>query len=249
MHSEPTQPRGPATPTPTPSITPRSIPATRIRRLSRDQSRAIDRLALERYHIPGIVLMENAARAVADAALDVLADHPGNALIVCGGGNNGGDGLAAARHLHNAGVEVEILRAIDPARYSGDAAINWRIVSAMGLPSRPADPASISDARPALIVDALLGTGLSAPPRDPYPRLIESINRAADEGAKILCVDLPSGMDAGTGIPPGVCVRATRTITFVAQKAGFANPASKAWTGAITVASIGAPPELLDELE
>src|SRR5687768_15621254 len=89
--------------------------------LTRAQVREVDRLAIEAYHIPGIVLMENASRAVAEEALALMVDfRVRKALILCGGGNNGGDGLAVARHLHNHGAEVEIALTVDPATYKGD---------------------------------------------------------------------------------------------------------------------------------
>src|ERR1700733_2201799 len=99
-------------------------------RLTREQARQIDRLSIEQYHIPGIALMENASRGVArEACLMLGGDCSGKKiLILCGGGNNGGDGLAAARHLHNCGAEVNIAFTVDPGAYKGDALINWEIV-------------------------------------------------------------------------------------------------------------------------
>ena len=187
--------------------------------------------------------MENAALAVTQAALEMLrpARH-GGAVIVCGGGNNGGDGLAVARHLHNRGVSVEIALAVDPEAYKGDARINWQIIKAMGLKVTPADETESALARGAgLIVDALFGTGLSAPPRD--ARTIELMNK---HGAAILAVDLPSGLDCDTGEPLGpACVRAARTVTFVAEKVGFANLAARQYLGRVTVGDIGCPRELI----
>src|SRR5947208_3504543 len=91
---------------------------TKMLRLTRSQVRELDRIAIERYLIPGIVLMENAARAVADAACEMLGgDCLGEILLLCGGGNNGGDGLVVARHLHNCGADVSIMLTIDPAKY------------------------------------------------------------------------------------------------------------------------------------
>src|SRR5947208_45391 len=99
--------------------------------LTRDQLRRIDRESTERYHIPSIVLMENAARAVAGEACRMLGGEcVGEILILCGGGNNGGDGLAVARHMHNRGADVAIALLTDPSRYQGDALINWQIAQA-----------------------------------------------------------------------------------------------------------------------
>ncbi len=124
-------------------------------RLTRNQVREIDRRAIEEYHIPGIVLMENAARAVADVAWEMCDRCVGASVeIVCGRGNNGGDGYAVARHLHNRGVRVRI-SGYRPV--GGDAEINYRISEAMGLMQE-------SDLVPGLVIDALFGTGLSRPP-------------------------------------------------------------------------------------
>jgi NAD(P)H-hydrate epimerase len=198
-------------------------------------------------HIPGIVLMENAARGAADVAWDILSRRPQNVTIVCGGGNNGGDGLAIARHLHNRGANVQVLLAIDPIKYAGDAAINWGIVQAMGLEVAGVDEAAelISPFGADLIVDALFGTGLSQPPRADAQSLIHRINSSE---VPVLAIDLPSGMDCDTGEALEACVRATRTVTFVAEKAGFANPESIELTGEVTVADIGCPRELIDEV-
>src|SRR5688572_13479311 len=99
-------------------------------RLTRAQVREVDRRAIADYHVPGIVLMENAAHAAADAARQMLGGECSGApvLIVCGGGNNGGDGLAVARLLHNRGADVTISLTVDPGRYQGDALVNWNIV-------------------------------------------------------------------------------------------------------------------------
>jgi NAD(P)H-hydrate epimerase len=218
-----------------------------IIRLNRRQVREVDRRAIENFGIPGIVLMENAARNAAHVAWGMLDGLSQNVVIVCGGGNNGGDGLAIARHLHNGGANVQILLAIDQIKYAGDAAINWAIVQAMGLEVAGADEAAelLSPFAASLIIDALFGTGLSQPPRPEAQSLIHRINSAT---VPVLAIDLPSGMDCDTGEPLEVCVRATQTVTFVAEKSGFANPDSTEFTGQITVADIGCPRELIDEV-
>jgi NAD(P)H-hydrate epimerase len=206
----------------------------------------VDRLAIERYHVPGIVLMENASRAVADEACGMLGDaSTGEVLILCGGGNNGGDGLAAARHLHNRGARVTIALATDPAGYKGDALTNWRIVQAMGLRVASAEPALIERPGPALIIDAIFGTGLDRPPRDPFPLLAAAVERTH---LPVLAVDVPSGLDCDTGKPLGACIRAMRTVTFVTEKAGFAEPQARQWLGDVVVGDIGCPAELIQEV-
>src|SRR5579872_3729050 len=140
--------------------------------LSRDQVRQIDRLAIERYHIPGVVLMENAARGATDVAAEMLGDpRDKEVLILCGGGNNGGDGLAIARHLDNRGADVSLALTIDPERYTGDALINWRIAQAMQIPWASADAQKIARSTALLMIDAIFGTGLQQSPRDPFPAI------------------------------------------------------------------------------
>jgi NAD(P)H-hydrate epimerase len=215
-------------------------------RLTRAQVREIDRRSIEQYHIPGVVLMENAARAAADVACDMLDDNcVGEVLILCGGGNNGGDGLAVARHLHNRGADVSIALTIDPARYEREALINWQIVTAMALPCEPADPAKIAMTKALLLIDAIFGTGLEQAPRDPFPAIAAAIEPLR---VPVLAIDLPSGMDCDTGKPLGACIGATRTITFVAEKIGFAQPEAKQYLGEVIVGSIGCPLELIEEV-
>jgi len=208
-------------------------------RLTRDQVRKIDRLAQEKYKIPGVVLMENAARNAADIACAMVAKSA--VLIACGGGNNGGDGLAIARQLHNRGYNVTIALAADPAKYQAEARANWDIVQAMSLPTILAD--QIPTTHPALLIDAIFGTGLSQAPRPPFEKIVAMI---AALNCPVLAIDIPSGLDCDTGKPPGACVIATRTITFVAEKIGFAAPEAAKYLGQVTVADIGAPPELID---
>ena len=211
-------------------------------RLTREQVRRIDRVAVEQFKIPGVVLMENAARAAADVACEMLAARPGPVLLLCGGGNNGGDGLAVARHLHNRRFELSILLTSDPAKYRGEALVNWQIVQAMGLAAKKLDLAELRRARSSLIVDAIFGTGLTEPPRPPFAEIVQIVSAL---GVPVLAIDLPSGMDCDTGKPLGACIRATRTISFVAEKIGFAQPEAAELLGKVTVGDIGCPRELI----
>lgn len=204
---------------------------------TRESVRAVDRAAIEEYALPGIVLMENAARALLDRAMAVLDGSGGPVVLVCGPGNNGGDGLALARLLHNASVIVRLVCAQPTGAASGDAGINARVCERMGL---TIESVHTSTALPeaALVVDGLLGTGLTSAPRDDAARVIEMINA---HPAPTLSVDLPSGLDCDTGDPLGACVRADETVTFVGMKLGFANPRAQRYTGTVTVGDIGAP--------
>jgi NAD(P)H-hydrate epimerase len=221
-------------------------------RLARQEVRELDRLAIEEYGVAGVVLMENAG---ANAAR-LLEAHgiSGTVVIACGRGNNGGDGFVIARHLDAAGYEVRMLLAARVESHAGDAAINLRIAERSGVPIVCLADAEEAEWRrgvagAAWIVDALLGTGAAGPPRGAIATAIGAINsvRAAlsETTTRVLAVDLPSGLDADTGETPGECVRADLTATFVAEKAGFANPAAAAFTGSVHVLGIGAPGSLL----
>jgi len=217
------------------------------RSLSRAEVRELDRKAIEEYGVPGVVLMENAGRGAAEILLR-LGVHD-LVVVCCGKGNNGGDGFVMARHLDNAGVAVGVLLFCAPQDLTGDAAINERIVARSGLALRsiPEADLDIEKLRQGLskaewVVDALFGTGLSGPVRPPLDRVIAAINECP---ARVLAVDIPSGLDCDTGEPLGPTVRAQHTVTFVARKKGFANPAAGQWLGEVHIAAIGAPRVLL----
>jgi NAD(P)H-hydrate epimerase len=213
--------------------------------LTREQVREIDRRSIEEFHIPGIVLMENAARAVAQTASKYLNGTAMKTLILCGGGNNGGDGLAVARHLYNHGAEVSIGLTISPGTFQGDALINWNIVHTMGIPAAQVSVEAIARSKPDLIIDAIFGTGLRQAPRPPFGEIVAAVENLR---RPVLAVDLPSGLDCDNGEVLGECIRATVTVTFVAEKAGFRNPRAKAFTGEIVVGDIGCPSGLIRSL-
>jgi NAD(P)H-hydrate epimerase len=215
-----------------------------LRRLSRKDSRDVDRRAFASLRIPSICLMENAGAEAARVALELLGDARGRVVCVCGPGGNGGDGMVVARRLAIERVDVEILRF--GASPEGDSRTQASICEAMGLPMIQLDgTASVARAagglsRAALIVDALYGTGLTRALDGDAAALVEAMNAS---GAPVLALDVPSGLDCDTGRPFGACVRAAVTVTFVAEKAGFADPGSRAFTGEVRVAGIGAPAE------
>ncbi|MGH7179476.1 MAG: NAD(P)H-hydrate epimerase, partial [Tepidisphaeraceae bacterium] len=147
-------------------------------RLTRAQIRDIERRSIEEYHIPGIVLMENAARAATDIAVQMLAKSARPAvLIVCGGGNNGGDGLAVARHLSNRRMTVVCGLTCDPGEYKGDALTNWMTVRAMRIPMVDSRHALALEYHCDLIIDAVFGTGLNTPPREAFRDIADTISR------------------------------------------------------------------------
>lgn len=211
--------------------------------LTRAQVREVDRRAIEELGIPGIVLMENAGRGAAEIIRSRLPVG-GHAVIVCGRGNNGGDGFVIARHLALGGFAVQVLVACDPSILTGDAATNCEIARRMGIAmvrvdSAGAIAASLGALRGAdVVVDAVLGTGFSGAVRSPLDDVIAAINTV---GRHIVAIDVPSGLDCDNGTPSNATVRATETITFVARKIGFDGPGAAAYTGEVHVVGIGAP--------
>ncbi len=225
--------------------------------MTRAQLREVDRRAMEMYGVPGVVLMENAGRNAARIIRKLHAELRQNdraipVTIVCGRGNNGGDGYVIARHLHNVGLPVELFLAAPIASLSGDAAVHARIVEKMKLPTHPFDsPESIKAHRGKLlqsgiIVDAILGTGFTGEIRPPLDVIIEAMN-AAPRAIRV-AIDVPSGLDCDTGAAANATVRAEHTITFVAPKIGFDAAGADEYTGRVVVADIGAPIELIRQV-
>ncbi len=214
--------------------------------LTREQIREIDRRAIEDYGMAGVVLMENAGRNAAELIRASIkeTDQPVAVCILCGRGNNGGDGFVIARHLCNAGLKVEIILLADPEKLAPDAKTNHDIAHKMEIPIRPfaESDAAACVSRAQVVVDALLGTGFTGDVRPPLDRAIELIN-SADHALKV-AIDVPSGLNCNTGQPAATTVRADLTITFVAPKIGFASAAD--YTGRILTADIGAPRTLLN---
>jgi NAD(P)H-hydrate epimerase len=202
--------------------------------------RALDRHTIDILGVPGDVLMESAGRAVAEAVLRRLPDSGSRVVaVVCGPGNNGGDGLVVARHLHLAGMDVRTVVLGDPDRLKGDAALNHDRALRSGvhfegddwrLPER------------GIVVDAIFGTGLSRPVGGTAADAIEHVNAARDAGGGdlvVLAVDLPSGLSAETGQPLGVAVRADETLTIGLPKLGLTLEPGRSLAGTVSVARIG----------
>ncbi|WP_374763955.1 NAD(P)H-hydrate dehydratase [Yunchengibacter salinarum] len=213
--------------------------------LTPSESAKADSLATQ-SGVSGQSLMEAAGRGVAECALVYLglpSDLSGPVVVVCGPGNNGGDGYVAARYLRDWGFDVRLLAWGDPARLAGDARAMY---AAWGGPVLPAAPDALSGA--SVIIDALLGAGLSRPVDGEMADLVNAIN-AAD--AFRLAVDLPSGLDGETGRAPGACVRADATVTFFTRKPGHVLVPGRFYCGGnedVHVVDIGIPPEVLDEI-
>jgi NAD(P)H-hydrate epimerase len=215
--------------------------------LTREQVRDLDHRAIHELGMPGLILMENAGRGVADLLVR-LGVH-GRVAICCGKGNNGGDGFVAARHLDILNVPVRVLLFVPPEELRDDAATNYHIIAQAGLPitvyageawDRKALKLDLTTSE--WIVDALFGTGLVGPVRPPFDEIIGLINNSS---ARVLAVDIPSGLNCNTGEPMGATIRAERTATLVAMKKGFTAAAAQPWLGTVHVVDIGLPPAFL----
>jgi NAD(P)H-hydrate epimerase len=227
--------------------------------LTRDQSRALDRIAIEQYGILSLVLMENAGRGCLDV-LEQLGIH-GPVVILCGKGNNAGDGFVVARHLEIRGYTCRVLLLSSPDELRGDAAVNLNIlqktdVTIVDLSTRQAAQSATAKTELSAkldehaadadwIVDAILGTGATGDPRPPFDSAIDWMNL---QPAKKLAVDVPSGLDCDTGQPSAHTLRANHTCTFAANKTGFLQPTARAFTGTVHVCDIGVPPRLIREV-
>ena len=205
--------------------------------LTAEEMAEADRTAIEDYGIDVVALMENAGLSVATIARRMLGGTVEGRSIctLVGRGNNGGDGLVAARHLHNWGAVVQVVLAGDRAGLRDIPAKQAEVVDRMGIPFKgpEEDFGSVQ-----LIIDALLGYGSRGNPREPIASVIRRANASR---LPILAVDIPSGMDATTGETGEPCIEAKTTVTFGFPKTGFLNPTAQKYVGELYVADISMP--------
>ena len=203
------------------------------------EMRELARAAAEQFEVPGRVLMENAGRAVAEQAQGLLAPG-GKVRVVCGPGNNGGDGLVAARHLANRGLPVEALLLTEQLK--GDALLNLEAFKKLGGSLRSFSTARALSARGGdVVVDAVFGIGLTRAPEGDSLAAIEAVRAAREQGVRVLAVDLPSGLPSDGGRPPGACVIADETVTFGYLKRALVLEPGASLAGRLTVADISLP--------
>lgn len=213
---------------------------------SRNRIRQVDADAIAELGLPSLLLMENAARGVCSA---VIAGGPWKSItILCGPGNNGGDGLAVARLLAASGINAATFLIRGGKNLSADADANLGFLTKAGVSIEMPDTIEVARrlellGQYDLIIDALLGTGVRGNVADPFAAMIEAINQSA---AKVISIDVPSGLDCDLGTPCGVAVRAQKTVTFVAMKDGFLKPAAAEYTGIVEICHIGIPKVWLD---
>ena len=219
-----------------------------------EEMRRADRRAIEELGVPGVVLMENAGRGATDAIERAFGPARGRRVaVVCGKGNNGGDGFVVARHLAGRGATVDVWLAARASEVKGDAATNLAVLGRSGIrvaewppeggPSpRDAFHRALRDAD--LVVDALLGTGVMGAVTGPLAEVISAVNEAA---RPVCALDLPSGLSADEGGVAGPTVRARLTVTFGLPKRGLFLHPGAAWAGRVEVADLGVPRAWLEQ--
>jgi NAD(P)H-hydrate epimerase len=208
--------------------------------LTAEEMAEADRVAIEDFRVDVLSLMENAGVAVAGVARNMLRGDVAEKGVCClvGKGNNGGDGLVAARHLHNWGAKVKVVLAGEKSELRDVAAKQFEIVERMGI---PVGGVKEDFGGAELLVDALLGYSSRGSPREPIAGLIRRANASK---IQTLAVDIPSGLDATTGVPGEPCVVAKATVTLGLPKTGFLNPAAAIFVGELYLADIAMPMEV-----
>ncbi|HME00488.1 MAG TPA: NAD(P)H-hydrate dehydratase [Terriglobia bacterium] len=218
--------------------------------LTATQMQRIDRLTTERYGVPSLTLMENAGRNVVEFMAQHFAPLARHKItVICGKGNNGGDGMVVARMLRERGCDPRVILLALPGALKGDAAVNCERLAASSTLETAESPEAWDRVRPSLagttlVVDAILGTGLSKPLEGFLLQVVRDLNRDL-AAAKVVAVDLPSGISADTGELMGEFVRADASVTFTAPKVAHVFPPAGQQVGKWEVRPIGTPPEAL----
>lgn len=219
--------------------------------LRREKFRLLDSLATSEYKIPGIILMENAGSKAAEIIYkDLKKPAQDKVVILCGKGNNGGDGFVIARHLSNLGVSIVVFLFADRQQIMGEAKTNLEILYKMKVSVE--EVLNIEKVAESLrncqcVVDAMLGTGVDGDIKDSFQQVIRVINELKDKS--IYAIDTPTGLDCNTGAILGACVKAHKTITFVAPKTGFILEKGPEYCGEIIVVDISIPSELVNSVQ
>lgn len=217
--------------------------AGQIPYVTRDQMIEIDRLMIDEFDIPLLLMMENAGIHLADLACDLYNLHNSKiqVLLLCGAGNNGGGGMAAARHLFNRGISVIVAFTGNEDKFKPAPAQQFRILKQMDVNIVK----NFTNHKIDLIIDALIGYGLKGAPRGKTSQWIRSANQS---GLPIISLDIPSGFNADTGEALGECIRANATLTLALPKIGMKLKSARQFTGEIYIADISVPVNLYKRL-
>ena len=210
-----------------------------------EEMRRIDGIAIEEFKMPSILLMENAGRGVADVVLRMSKEKKNSKVaIFCGKGNNGGDGLVAARHLVNNGIGVDVYLLAKKSELKNDPLVNFNILTKLTKSIKSiCDLKSFNKIKEDLkntdiIIDAMFGTGLASIISEPHRSIIKYLNKL---NIPIVSIDVPSGLDATEGKVLGAAVRADKTATLCLPKKGFLKNEGLRHTGEVVVCDISIP--------
>ena len=228
-----------------------------LRVLTVAQIRAVDAIAVCDFGMNSLVLMENAGRGCADW-IDTKLNRSSDVVVLCGPGNNGGDGLVIARHLHAMGHRLSLWMVAEHGKLSHDAEANLKIVEQtkirIGWIGDWLSPPELDRAwnqlrtdctNSQMVIDALLGTGATGRPR---PMMADILRLANASMLQRIAIDIPTGLDAETGQPSDPTFHADTTLTFVAKKPGFLESCATAYLGSVHILPIGVPPEVFDRI-
>ncbi len=214
-----------------------------------DEMREIDRVTTEKFGIPGVVLMENAGNAVVDE-IKKLEKDVNSVLILCGTGNNGGDGFVIARHLHNANIKIRMFIVGQPKDISGDAELNLQVLRKLDIQiDNVSDQGGIMKLEKLIpiqdvVVDAIFGTGLVNEVQGIHAGVIDVVNRLSEF---TVSVDVPSGVNGDTGKVMGSAVKAHKTVTFALPKIGNIMYPGADYNGELVIRQIGLPNKSMNE--
>ncbi len=220
--------------------------------LTAAQMQSVDRITTERYGVPSLTLMENAGRSVVKFLHERFSPLEGQEIVIlCGRGNNGGDGMVVARMLLELGIEPRVLLLGNPEHLSHDAEVNYKRLAQTSLPTTVLDSASWQAIKAklgnaSLVIDAILGTGLSKPLGGFLLEVVSDIPIVFPK-ARVVAVDLPTGIAADNGELIGECLRADASVTFTAPKFAHVFPPACERVGEWVVRPIGTPSEALEE--
>lgn len=220
------------------------------RAVTKEQIQRLDQLAIETIGIPSLVLMENAGRAVSHEVLRSLKKQKQSLVtVVCGMGNNAGDGFVCARHLLNNGITTKVFLIGKKEQLKSDAFLNCQILERLNYPMDSIDGATESFCKDItksqIVVDAIFGVGLNRDIQEPFKSIIKVLNNRAK---RIISIDIPSGLDGTTGKVYGICIKAACTVTFSFTKAGFSKREGPSYVGKVVIADIGIPRWLLNRI-
>ena len=204
------------------------------------EMREIDRITIEDYGIPGLVLMERAGLAVASKVVELYSDK--KVIVLCGSGNNGGDGFVAARELYNRGFNVKVLMLSGKDSMGPDCKTEYQIAKNFGVPVEFRKAVGAGDIHAAVVIDAIFGTGLSRPVKGHLADVFALINKS---NAPVISIDISSGISSDTGEVLGEAISADCTVTFGLPKRGHLLYPGADHTGRLFIEDIGFPKELL----